>query len=525
MLTNYNYLKLTTSNLTTYSNTIIYKKIFDGTPYRSFNTSIIQIDENNYLCLVRIAISADRIPIMPGNSKRCKPSLSDNGNNFFWWNNWGWSQGGTLFVHYNSITNDFKEIKIIEINTNISKKILGSDIRICKINDIIYFYKNDLELFIECTYDKDTYTLTISNIINFNFDKKTGAYIGQNFAPFDIIIINDMPNLLYLDWFYGDHFLIRQLAKSPLTYTQNTDNINLINKINYNTSVKNIKIKFNESFTGFYGEGSYETGKPKDIEKYKSFYGITPGFSFTTPHIEINDNGKRCWIGVGHTKIRNPAEIYPYEKHSKIEQFRYNLHNKMFSKYGDNYKLNIGHGKAPDNCYGYIYLIYFYKLIYNSEDDYDMFISDSYLPLDLNDNTQTEYKFSLIFPMGIIKQKIEGRDVLKVSCGEGDYNSIILDFDYSEVMKSIDKDIKSFDIRTYEYYLLLYKNGISIKNTLANSEESITDLEVELNYIISKTIPKTIPEGNSSLEPDTELHFLNKYLKYKNKYLKLKYLT
>ena len=71
-------------------------------------------------------------------------------------------------------------------------------------------------------------------------------------------------------------------------------------------------------------------------------YLIRYGFSLTTPHIEILDNGKRCWIGVGHSKIRNPVERYPYKEDSNVEKFRTSLHSQMFSKYGDKYKLHMG---------------------------------------------------------------------------------------------------------------------------------------------------------------------------------------
>jgi hypothetical protein len=186
----------------------------------------------------------------------------------------------------------------------------------------------------------------------------------------------------------------------------------------------------------------------------------------------------------------------------------------MFAKYGDKYKLHMGSTKPP-NCMGYIYLMYFYKLIHNGEDDYDMFISDSYLPLDLRDETKDDYKFSLVFPMGIVKHNINGMDILKVSCGEGDYNSIILDFDYKKVIESIKYDIKTFDITTYEYYLLLYKNSLSIQTTLRTGDKSITDVEEELNKMFSVTKLTTGTPSEESIK--------RKYIKYKTKYLQLKY--
>jgi hypothetical protein len=509
MLINYNYLKITTDNLTANKDSLIDFLLEYKYSYRLFNTSMIQIDEYNYLCLIRILYDGydgdyndDTEPIIPGNSPNCNPKISDNGGKYFWWNYWHEPEtqkfGGTLFVKYNINDNLFTEINMEEAFLKFIS--YSHDLRICEINGKIYIYTAFLERFIECSYDISTNTIIFLNITNFVPNGK--EFAGKNFAPFNIITINTVPDLLYLDWFYGDYVLIRHVQEYIL-----------IEDFNYNMSLhssKHVKdIKINFKISGFFGEGSYKLTPDKDDiiakAKYGSFYGITPGFSFTSPHIEIEENGKQCWIGVGHTKIRNPADRYPYIEGSKIEQFRTNLHDQMFAKYGDKYKLHMG-STEPPNCMGYIYLMYFYKLIHNGEDDYDMFISDSYLPLDLSDETKDDYKFSLVFPMGIVKHNINGIDILKVSCGEGDYNSIILDFDYKKVMESIKYDIKTFDITTYEYYLLAYKNGLSIQTTLHTDDKSIMTAETELNDKI----------------PSEELS-KRKYIKYKTKYLQLKY--
>lgn len=519
MLINYNYLKIT-DNLTAIKGSVIDWILENKIPYRLFNTSMIQIDDSNYLCLIRFAYNwYEDEPIIPGNSPRCNPRISDNNDKYFWWNNWHkfetHEQGGTLFVKYNINNNQFTEINTAdnddffrEFDTADTAPGLGytSDMRICEINNIIYIYTSSLDNFIACIYDINTNKIEFLHITDFSLK-------GKNFAPFNTEDGQFLKSqLLYLDWFYGDHVLIRHLEHNDLLG---------IYQIAPSTHVKDIKINF--TISGFYGEGSYKKipyyFTPKEVTiakaKYGSFYGITPGFSFTTPHIKIEENGKECWIGVGHSKIRNPASVYPYIEGSKIEEFRTKLHDQMFTKYGDKYKLHMGGGEAPA-CFGHIYLMYFYKLIHNGKDDYDMYLSDSYLPLDLSDETKDDYKFSLVFPMGIVKQKINGNDILKISCGEGDYNSIILDFDYKKVMESIKYDVKTFDITTYEYYLLSYKNGFSIQTTLRDDDKSISDVEKELN----DKLPLV-----TKLTTDTQSEKLikRKYIKYKTKYLQLKY--
>jgi len=125
-------------------------------------------------------------------------------------------------------------------------------------------------------------------------------------------------------------------------------------------------------------------------------------------------------------------------------------------------------------------------------------------------------------------------DILKISCGEGDYNSIILDFDYKKVIESIKYDVKTFDITTYEYYLLSYKNGLSIQTTLRKDDKSISDAEKELNEklpLVTKLTTDTHSEElNDKMFPVTlttdapsEELIKRKYIKYKTKYLQLKY--
>ena len=481
-----------------------YLDLFDdeAIPTKFFNTSMIQIDKDNYLCLIRFIASRNK-NIVPGNSNKCIPELSSRYNASFWWNSWNATEiiefiGGTQVLKFNINTKEFIKIPIKQsYESDFDIERLEDDLRICIINGIIYIYTNNLEIFIKCKYDNETDTLVIINYFDFSYN-----IVDINMAPFDIINLETNQNLLYLDWFYGDHILITQLETGILAP----------DKRYKHTFVKNIKINFDEKYYGFFGKGSYLTENPKHIEKYKSFYGCTPGFSFTTPHIKITENGQTCWIGVGHTKIKNPIERFPYIPGSNVERFRYNLHTQMFDKYGDKYKLHMGSTSPPD-CFGYIYLMYFYKLIDNGHDDYDMFISDSYLPLNLDDEYNEYYKFSLIFPMGIILQNIEGIDIIKVSCGEGDYYSILLDFDYNEVMKSINKNIKTLNIETYEYYLLLYRNGRSLLTNL--KEETLLETEAKLLYpLLSFDI--------DSLYDNKYLLYKNKYYKYKQKYIQLK---
>jgi len=76
---------------------------------------------------------------------------------------------------------------------------ISNDLRICKINEKIYIYTSELLIFIECVYDIHTNTIIFLRITNFLPQGK--EFAGHNFAPFNIIKIDSISNLLYLDWF------------------------------------------------------------------------------------------------------------------------------------------------------------------------------------------------------------------------------------------------------------------------------------------------------------------------------------
>ena len=97
--------------------------------------------------------------------------------------------------------------------------------------------------------------------------------------------------------------------------------------------------------------------------------------------------------------------------------------------------------------------MYFYKLVFNKETkEFNFYFSDSYLPINESDEHKEKYKFSLIFPLGIVKRG----DEIIVSAGEGDYYSILLSFTYSEI--NFRHNIRDFNIDNFEYYLLSYRN-------------------------------------------------------------------
>jgi len=199
-------------------------------------------------------------------------------------------------------------------------------------------------------------------------------------------------------------------------------------------------------------------------------------------------------IGCGHTKISNTHDYLP---ESNIQKFKEQTHKEMRKLFGDKYKAHYGTGYNPEilknyykeqeensdeesseeedseeedsdelkkifkeqdknHCYGFIYLLYFY-ILYKDENtgEYHMKLSDSYLPVNLSDKENNKYKFSLVFPMGIADC---GEDIL-VSCGEGDFYSILLKFKIKNIIDACRHDLREINMDNYKFKYLVKKNN------------------------------------------------------------------
>lgn len=87
--------------------------------------------------------------------------------------------------------------------------------------------------------------------------------------------------------------------------------------------------------------------------------------------------------------------------------------------------------------------------------DSTMFMSDGYLPVPVGTigtvgTTEEYYKFSLIFPMGLVVKD----DVVMVTAGSGDYYSILLKFDLESVIDSCIHNAADLDMDDYNYHII-----------------------------------------------------------------------
>lgn len=400
--------------------------------YRVFNVGIAKFGKE-YLYSVRMRLqkqldASDKL--VPGNLPICK---IDVGSNFWWgrWINWG-GIDITLFFLGDHTKDNFKLLnlkhyipRMFYVSRLIENNYINAgDIRITNINDEIYIYWPNL-----------SNILKVNKIINNNLYLERKYSLDISGKNQQIMTING-DDVQFIDWYtkYG----------VGIGFTYNKNKV-LYDFITYDKFI-------------ILGEGSYDNNDSDMIELLGPNYGIMPKFSFSTPHIKIDNNNL---LGVGHIKIYTSDE-FQYIKNSNIDLFRRQLNFYMKSKFGDKYIRHLGTGE----CEGYIYMLYFYIIPIDAPENDRMIISDSYLPIYtgnkisfsenvLNDaphNVYDEnYKFSLVYPTGL---EIIGFNSIVVTCGEGDFYSIALTFNLEDVINSCIHDVKSLDLRKYNYFLL-----------------------------------------------------------------------
>lgn len=496
LLTNFTYTYLDFYKIVTHAKfeeiIELSKDISYQTAYRFYNTSIVKIYDNVYLYAVRISWQIirrmdDSFMIIPGNDKAC--NNIEHGKNF-WWNHWGQgdiSGEGTIFFVGNHKENNMKLVQIdyiprVKLSFYDKEEISAAnkyifheaDLRVLKKNNQLYLHDSGPSYLYKLMYDSQTNILKIQyhnfpiiknkgdknrafTFINEGEPSKNNEYIEYNdtyvkdLSDKDkkvnriVKFTLDRPILELINWYY-----FQAGVRFDILYTNMTDHGFYDDRIIYRY------IKYDKFIIS--GQGSDDSKDDNDKQMYGANYGIMPAFSFTTPHLDLDiaPYGK-VQLGVGHIKIHTDDLKYPYLQNSNIQIFRDNLYADYKKVFGDRYIRHKGSSKAPD-CKGYIYMIYFYFLYDNNQ---KMKLSDSFLPLNLNpkipdSENDKDYKFSLVFPMGL--EKFDSDNII-VTCGEGDFYSIALEFKLSEVINLCKYDVANLDLSKYNYYILATKNN------------------------------------------------------------------
>lgn len=440
--------------------------------YIFLNTSIVKIDDDNYLYAVRIicqdgkSFKNDQKYIKPGNSEECVPKRQDIGINFPW-NRWHLPQlestDSTIFVYGNHKNNNLEILPLREgLYNNDKYGYEKSDIRIMKMDGTIYMHTSNLD---------SMYMFDIVNEQNKKFIKmkKIRTYPDNEDKNIPILSVRleKTKVITFIKWYYKyyDDFEENDKKEKGGVLLWGYEGFRpIMHWIRFDNYVID-------------GLGSHLSGLEDDKQIFATNYGITPMFSFGTPHIKLhNEKYGDFLLGVGHIKIHNDTEKYKYIDGSNIDTFRKNLHKDMRDKYGDRYIEHYGTGPYPDECTGYIYMMYFY-IMYDKQGEFynSMKLSDSFLPILLDERKKlfdddNDYKFSLIFPMGITS--IDTNKII-VTCGYGDFYSVALEFDTKNVINKCTYDVRNLDMREYSYWILAKYND---RSYLSRSFKKITTI-------------------------------------------------
>ena len=403
-----------------------------------FNMSMCKLDNNMELYCVRYL---GTIPayfdeeIIPGNysntSKKFIKAKTDAnikfGKNFFW-NSWT----ETLLDNTIFFVGSYKNKKLI-VNYNIKPYIISNKHALTNINEGTLKY-NDVRL---C-----------------NLNNKIYCYDGLITSIYEVKVIE---NTIYVPLFMDEpiyeshHFYF----KNKLCNTNKLCNINTndeyFKKFDKNWSIVEIIKKDDNKYFEFINwyENGYVTntlinmktggGIKNNIIKMENDIidglgnAYLPMFSFGTPFLKIENADSNIiftGIAVGHTKIII-LKSYDNENIDNFIKKKIELLDIL-----DNY---IQHNS-------YIYLAYYIKLIKYKDGTYDMFISDSYLYIDMSQ----KYIFSICFPMGII----EKNNKYVMSHGYGDYYNYMVEYDKNKLLKKIKHNVKLFDKSKYKFKII-----------------------------------------------------------------------
>lgn len=370
-----------------------------------FNLNIFPVSDldNTVICYVRYMMFESRDKkIIPGNNNSRTFSKSP----CFMWNNWSRqfvqkADKGCVFL----ATCDKNGFNITSDLTMFDHNAI--DGRFIKANDQIYLCGTDLHVTYLVNIKDNKISLELTDLF------MTHDVQGKNFAFVQYHEANSKLNKSceYLNWFdYKE--------KCVTNFFINEDQI------------------LKDKFLRLNG----------DIPNYDSEH---PAFSFGSPLTDLD----KFKIGVGHIKITRQREY----KNENIEKFRQMINTQFPLKFGNQYIEHDGSMVLGD-YWGYIYMAYFYLLVKRGN-NWVMYFSDAFLPLNYDKEHMDKYKFSLVFPTGIVVKD----NLIYVSSGEGDYYNTVMTFDKQEVIKACRHDVSSLDLKKYEYKLLIHQENNTIE--------------------------------------------------------------
>lgn len=445
-----------------------YIKGLDG-----YNLSMVKINNNEELYCVRFTATYEALSnrkVIPGsfsNLKDIPESFKEvikkfpprNYGKAFYWENWINKMESSIFF-----VGSF-DGKRININTKYKPYSLVN--------------KRSMPTFIKDAEGKKAHGLLAEDYRLINFKDKILFYDSRSTFIEEIKLENN--KIKFIDFNKKDFYFNHWICDKPENNKSLYDNIFYHENVNKNWSFFNFlenKNNFNKSkfefLHWFIGNKIVGVQVPITRRKYCKEFNLihmkkdiiegmpksnskSPIFSFGTPFVSVSKSNIKDKnilydkIGVGHIKLRRNKNETDKDGNllfnKNFEKIIDNIENYLISKYKDKY---IQH-------YTYIYMMYFIRIICfkeNNKINYKILFSDSYLPVNNKYHHKNKYKFSLVFPVGIINKKINNENLICVSAGEGDFYTVIYTFKEKDVLDSCKHDISNFNFKKYKYEIL-----------------------------------------------------------------------
>jgi hypothetical protein len=471
--------------------------------YFGYNLASVPIPGTPYeLYCVRFTVKQPDRPsashlIVPGNLRGGAvftgyyPNKREIPGENFWWSRW--AKGGLdcsfLFIGQYDGTkiaklSPFKKVPLATDSLFVGKiNRVGTDHRLININGILYAHSRSVHYMIEVKPDPEKMIINFGGLMNLSQANKMTNEMHRYLNASLVKVVNEK-TLLFVNMF--DKEIINQPSYQRTTGYPMTVAHQMAMRYRYPQQVALTKpsalngVKFIEL--------DIADSKKSIIDKHLVFYKkdkpycfgskTEPLFSFGSPSIEF-EPGK--FLSVGHIKIKqkyatNNLTTLDYTPQSKIIKIRDQLHNIMHDTFDKNYVTHYGHKE------GYIYMTFFYhidtteldllQVMGSTNPPIRMYISDPFLPINLDKDHCSEIKSSLIFSLGLFEKNFstESSDrLIHVTSGECDFYSTVMTFELTDAVKSCKHNLENFSFEQFNYHLLPYYDNKSFDLILSGS--------------------------------------------------------
>lgn len=421
-----------------------------------FNTSCCNINDE--------IIYVTRCINIPLNG--CNEAVVGNNSSTWFWNGWQFFKNTFKFF----VKRDGKFIELLVEDTVLASSL--ADVRIFSQNNTAFIYDGHGQSVYECDFTSmNTVVLTKRglsrckrrNMASIKFyDCTPGATKELKKAHLMSYPGEFKTQLTFFDWFYeeGLRAIISTSKNDKISSLEELKDISIPYGENYplDGTGSCIKIKQDflmppddqiKEFCSSFERKSRELVSEEILSSFKRKFGknsgIMPLFSLGVPCIQVVlKDGSTAFLTVGHSKIPTGLQCQ-YLPDSNIDKMRNKIY-KLFPEIYEEYRPHFG-----SDGIGYHYFLYFLLI---KTDCSKFWISDSFLPVDLDE--KQKYGFSLCFPMGLAQLK----ESLMITYGEGDCYTGQLNISLVDALDLCKHENFHLDMEKYEYHLLIKKNGI-----------------------------------------------------------------